>query len=199
MPVAYGVQATRDLDVQFRRARNGRATAADLKIRAARAFAEGVAVVSGTVARHGALLQPPRTAVSGGPQAGMSTVFTAVGLASVRRLVAQAATEAGLAGDALLDFVLAIQELMTNAVRHGGGWGRVRLRRVEDRLVCTVTDHGAGFPTQPDLSALPDVVAEGGRGLFLVRRLTHSMRVSSGPFGAAVTVTMELPRAAAGV
>jgi len=44
-----------------------------------------------------------------------------------------------------------------------------------------------------------NAVRRGGRDLRLVRRLTHSMRVSSGPFGAAVTVTMKLSRAAAGV
>ena len=197
--MAHGVRATYDLHVQMRRARDARAKAAELRARAARAFADGVAVVSGTVARHGSSLRPPRAAAGSGSPTSLSTVFTGVGLSSVRRLVMQVATAAGLTGDALPDFVLAVQELMTNAVRHGGGWGRVRLGRTENLLICTVTDYGAGFRADPASVDAPAAVAEGGRGLFLVRRLTHSMRVNSGRFGAAVTVTMELPGAATGV
>ena len=197
--MADGVRATYDLDVQLRRAREAREKATELRARATRAFADGVAVVSGTVTRHGSRLRPPRAAASSGSPTSLSTVFTGVGLASVRRLVTQVATAAGLTGDALPDFVVAVQELMTNAVRHGGGWGRVRLGCTGDVLICTVTDYGGGFRADPASSEVPATVAEGGRGLFLIRRLTRSMRVNSGPFGAAVTVTMKLPRAAAGV
>jgi serine/threonine-protein kinase RsbW len=111
----------------------------------------------------------------------------------VRHLVEQASHRAGLADEALRDFVLAVQELMTNAVRHGGGWGRLCLRRDGDLLICAVTDCGPGFAGDPARHGrLPAPDAHGGRGLFLAQQMTDNLHVSSGRTGVTVTVTMNL-------
>jgi anti-sigma regulatory factor (Ser/Thr protein kinase) len=98
-----------------------------------------------------------------------------------------------LVDEPLSHFVLAVQELMTNTLRHGGGWGRVRLRREGNLLTCTVIDHGPGFTGSfSHYGERPLESPEGGRGLFLARRLTKSFHVSSRPARTVITVTMEL-------
>ena len=52
--------------------------------------------------------------------------FTREDLALVRMFVAERATRAGFAGDRLSDLVLAVNELATNSMRHGGGRGVVQ-------------------------------------------------------------------------
>jgi PAS domain S-box-containing protein len=63
---------------------------------------------------------------------------------------------------------LVISELVTNAIRHGEGPIRLRLIRDEDRLLTEVTDASSASP-HPRHARDTD---EGGRGLFLVTRLS---------------------------
>jgi serine/threonine-protein kinase RsbW len=122
--------------------------------------------------------------------------FTAERLSGLRRQVRAQAQAAGLSGIALDGFVVAVHELATNAVRHGGGHGRLWLRSDGDNLLCDVTDEGAGFIDGVPVSAGPpptDVV--GGRGIMLVRALTDTLLFSDGPDGVTATVTVCLPAA----
>ncbi|MEH1056854.1 ATP-binding protein [Micromonospora sp. CPCC 206171] len=57
----------------------------------------------------------------------LSESITEVAVTRLRHAVAAAAGAAGLAGSTLEDFVLAVHELVTNVVRHGGGTGQLRL------------------------------------------------------------------------
>ncbi|WP_430285336.1 ATP-binding protein, partial [Salmonella enterica] len=41
-----------------------------------------------------------------------------------------------------------VHEVITNAVRHGGGAGRIRLWRDGPQLHCQVIDSGAGIPAE---------------------------------------------------
>ncbi|GAB1644146.1 ATP-binding protein [Krasilnikovia sp. MM14-A1259] len=75
----------------------------------------------------------------------MVSDFTAAALAGLRHAVRAGAARAGLRGDRLEDFIVAVQELATNAVQHGGGFGRLRLRQHDTTLLCEVSDHGRGF------------------------------------------------------
>lgn len=65
-------------------------------------------------------------------------------MTELRHSVTSCAHAAGLDGQRLDDFVLAVNELITNAVRHGGGQGWLRMWRHPGRLVCEVADHGRG-------------------------------------------------------
>lgn len=69
------------------------------------------------------------------------------------------------------DLQLLLSEVLTNAVRHGGGPEVLLALTPKAELLCVqVTDGGAGFvPTPRAMSAERD---EGGFGLFLVERLT---------------------------
>ena len=80
-------------------------------------------------------------------------------ITALRHAVASRAATAGLAGERLDDFVVAVNELLTNAVRHGGGQGRLALWRADDAVVCEVSDAGPGLPVPAERR--PD--AAGGR------------------------------------
>jgi serine/threonine-protein kinase RsbW len=125
---------------------------------------------------------------------GLAQNFTAEELAALRHAVHDSARACGLAGDALDDFVVAVHELATNAVRHGGGCGRIELRREDDTLLCDIIDHGTGFPDGvPARAGPPSPQTPGGRGLWLVQHLTDTMLITDTPGGVTVSVTACLP------
>lgn len=107
----------------------------------------------------------------------------------LRHSVTACARAAGLSGDRLEDFVVAVNELMTNAVRHGGGRGRVALWRAGDAVSCAVTDRGAGTSRPPVRPERPTGDVPGGWGLWLARRLTDEMWVESGAEGTTVRIS----------
>lgn len=117
----------------------------------------------------------------------LANSFTAASVTPLRHLLAAHVTAAGLSGHEAEDFVLAVHELVTNAVRHGGGAGQLDLRRHADRLTCAVTDYGRGVPALP--AALPDADEPGGRGLWLARELTAALTLTRRPDGLTATVS----------
>jgi anti-sigma regulatory factor (Ser/Thr protein kinase) len=123
----------------------------------------------------------------------ISEVFDQSRVTALRHTVASRAAAAGLAGERLDDFVVAVNELLTNAVRHGGGAGRVVLWRHDDAVICEVVDQGAGMgePWVPhDTRPAPDV--PGGWGLWLAGRLTDTFEVSSDAAGTAVRISSRI-------
>lgn len=109
--------------------------------------------------------------------------FTGEKITAVRRAVSRQAAGAGLAGDQLHDFVLAVNEIVTNAVVHGGGRGELRMWDNGQVLGCEVTDGGPGgvldAPTEP--------TPQGGRhGLRLARLLVDRLEVVESSGGTAV-------------
>lgn len=123
----------------------------------------------------------------------LSRSFTRAQVTAVRHAVTRLAAGCGLAGRRLEDFALAVNELVTNAVRHAGGQGRVRLWRTDDKLCCEVTDDGPGIPperVEPD--APPPTSAIDGRGLWLVSRLCDQVAIDTGPAGTTVRIVAAL-------
>lgn len=109
-------------------------------------------------------------------------------MTALRHRVASRAGHAGLSGDRLADFVVAVNELITNAVRHGGGAGHLRLWRNGEEVVCMVTDRGEGIPAGASY-ARPAPNDPGGRGLWLAAELTDTIEVTSGQDGTAVRIS----------
>jgi anti-sigma regulatory factor (Ser/Thr protein kinase) len=104
--------------------------------------------------------------------------------------VASTAAGAGLTGERLDDFVVAVNELLTNAVRHGGGNGMVSLWCNKGRVICEVTDRGAGLPARrPHQPERPPADQPGGWGLWLVGRLTDSLELKTGADGTTVRIS----------
>lgn len=81
-------------------------------------------------------------------------------------------------------------ELASNVARHTPGPATVVLERRGDELVLRVQDRGAPF-TPSD--AMPDLLAESGRGLFLIRALASDLRVEALDDGNRVTVVLPRP------
>ena len=116
--------------------------------------------------------------------------FTGADVTPLRHDLRRHAEAAGLHDDALDDFVAAVNELVTNAVRHGGGQGTLRLTFTVDTLVADVSDQGTGFGGELPVSAGPPPAdIPGGRGILLARLLTDTLMISDGPDGVTVTVT----------
>jgi anti-sigma regulatory factor (Ser/Thr protein kinase) len=84
-------------------------------------------------------------------------------------------------------------ELVSNVVRHAPGEISVGVEWEGDFPVLTVCDRGPGFELHPTLPE--DLLAESGRGLFLVQMFGDDLRVAPNPGGGArVSVTLRVPR-----
>jgi serine/threonine-protein kinase RsbW len=128
------------------------------------------------------------------PEQGLARDFTVEDLPSLRHAVHASAGASGLAGDALDDFVIVVHELATNAVRHGGGRGKIEMRADGDTLLCDIRDHGPGFPDGvPAPAGPPSPEVPGGRGLWLARHLSDTLLITDGPGGVTVSITACLP------
>ncbi|HYN93520.1 MAG TPA: ATP-binding protein [Pilimelia sp.] len=116
--------------------------------------------------------------------------FDRSGITDLRHAVAHCAAAAGLAGQALDDFVLVVNELATNAVRHGGGQGRLRLWRADGRIFCEIADRGSGIAAG-SASGLdrPPPLSAGGWGLWLAHQLSDHLSVSTSPGGTTVQIS----------
>ncbi|WP_320064242.1 ATP-binding protein [Micromonospora sp. RTGN7] len=120
----------------------------------------------------------------------LAEVITAGGVTALRHAVTASAGAAGLTDVALEDFVLAVHELVTNVVRHGGGSGELRLRRHGDLLTCEIADDGPGFG---DVRvALPAPNQVGNRGLWLAQQLTDGLEIHADGRGTMALVSARL-------
>ncbi|MER6947805.1 ATP-binding protein [Nonomuraea sp. NPDC000554] len=126
----------------------------------------------------------------------LCATFAGGRVAVLRRAVREHAAGLGLAGRRLEDFVLAVNEVVTNAVVHGGGGGRLRLWPRAGSLWCEVVDDGPGLPSGwtswTRASKPPPGLATGGRGLWLTCVLCDQVTIVSGPGGTRVTVAAVL-------
>ena len=130
---------------------------------------------------------------SGRAPDGMEQRFDAGNLVSLRSAVAAHGGALGLADGRVEDLVLVAHELATNAVRHGGGAGRLRLWRMNGSVFCEVADAGEGFQfPHPDRLRHPDLGTTGGRGLWIVARLVDRMQVDSGEAGTVALVAVRV-------
>ncbi len=110
----------------------------------------------------------------------LDQAFDRDSLVSLRSAVAAHASALGTPQETVEHLVLAAYELASNAVRHGGGRGRLRLAVAGGTLRCTVADDGPGFPDSAQAGrARPDPGASGGRGLWLARCVSGRLDVRS--------------------
>lgn len=115
----------------------------------------------------------------------------------VRQDVRSYAESAGLVDPALYNFVMAVNELITNALHHAGGDGQLRLWRSEGWLICQVRDGGPGIPTERlTVATRPPPGTIGGWGLWLVRQVCTAVDIDTGPTGSRITVRYPLSTAA---
>ncbi|NGM16252.1 ATP-binding protein [Verrucosispora sp. WMMA2044] len=121
----------------------------------------------------------------------LSTSFTLKDLARVRGEVEAASRRCGLDDDQVEDWITAVNELMINAIRHGGGRGTVRLLLVNDRMACEIGDCGPGFNIADYVPRRerPSLSSNGGMGLWVVEQMTKFLLLDSGPAGTTIRIT----------
>lgn len=128
-------------------------------------------------------------------------------LQSARAQVRACASHAGFGEDEAEDVVLAVHELAANAVRHGGGAGRLRVWNLAGALYCQVddgdlmasagpeADHGGLAVTEPkgspDRASMNSLPCEPGHGLWVVQQLADQMQSLSGPGGTSILVRFD--------
>jgi anti-sigma regulatory factor (Ser/Thr protein kinase) len=96
--------------------------------------------------------------------------------------------------DQIEDFLLAVDEMTSNAMRHGRPPVGLRLWIGPDRIVCTVADRGGGWddPFAGYGPAHGDDLSRGGMGLWLARQLCDHVDISADDDGARVRLTIKV-------
>jgi anti-sigma regulatory factor (Ser/Thr protein kinase) len=117
-----------------------------------------------------------------------------VDFAGLRRTVGAELATVDAPADLLDDFLLAIDEMTSNALRHGGPPVCLRLWIADDRLACTISDQGPGFddPFAGYGPAHGDDLSRGGMGLWLARQLCDHVDITTDADGTRVRLTLHL-------
>ena len=114
------------------------------------------------------------------PVSGLRSLSIEGGPPAIRERLATALRAAGIGRGRSLNFILAVDEVVDNAERHGGGLRSVRTAKVGEAFVCEVSDHGRGL-RDPLAGHLPPDPTSGRRsGLWLARQLTRRLEVLDG-------------------
>jgi anti-sigma regulatory factor (Ser/Thr protein kinase) len=102
--------------------------------------------------------------------------FDAESLGNLRQLLTTRAADAGLDARRANDLVLAVNEVATNSVRHGGGSGTLRVWMGTRWLVCEVVDPGR---IRDPLAGReqPGAEQDGGRGLWIANQVCDLVQV----------------------
>jgi anti-sigma regulatory factor (Ser/Thr protein kinase) len=117
-------------------------------------------------------------------------VFESDGLRALRQAVAEEATAAGLGAGRASDLVLAVNEVATNSILHGGGAGRLQVWRDGDSILCEVRDMGRLEDPLVGRSR-PAAEQTEGRGLWLVNQLCDLVQLRSSSKGNTVRIHMK--------
>jgi anti-sigma regulatory factor (Ser/Thr protein kinase) len=112
----------------------------------------------------------------------------------LRHAVGQVLSTLGGSPDLAEDLHLAIDEMSSNAVRHGGPPVRLRLWGSAQRVVCTISDRGPGMddPFAGYGPAHGTDLSQGGMGLWLARQLCDHVDVIDNGAGLTVRLTTAL-------
>ncbi len=120
--------------------------------------------------------------------------FAGEDLFELRQLVSSWATKEAMGEEANEELVLAVHEVATNSVRHGGGVGMLRLWRTADTLVCEIQD--AGYISDPlRARRAPGNEASASRGLWIADQICDLVEISSSPRGSQVRMHKRLAHA----
>jgi anti-sigma regulatory factor (Ser/Thr protein kinase) len=120
--------------------------------------------------------------------------FTENDLYTLRAAVSAHAHADSLAPGTVDSLLIIVGELSSNAIRHGGGAGVLRLWVAGDQLLCQVRDQGPGITDPHDAGREPVApTAAGGRGLWIVRQLCQDLTIDNTMTGAVVTAMIRLP------
>lgn len=116
-------------------------------------------------------------------------------LSYIRRDTVAFAKSAGMDDNRAYDFVLAVGEATTNAIKHAGG-GSGTLCRRDDSLVFVVSDEGSGIETLvlPEVALLGGYSTKGtlGMGYKTILTVADKVYLSTGSAGTTVAIEMKV-------
>ncbi len=107
------------------------------------------------------------------------------------------AAEAGFSSDLRDNLAIAVTEVVGNAIVHGNKQNPEKYVELEfdirsDRVIISVKDQGAGF--DPDCVAdclePENLLKESGRGIFILKSLTHNLAIHPSKNGTTVRMTI---------
>jgi anti-sigma regulatory factor (Ser/Thr protein kinase) len=120
--------------------------------------------------------------------------FDVDGLHELRSTLAAHASVLSVGEEQVGYLLVVATELATNAIRHGGGIGRLRMWHHDGTLYCQVSDHGPGIADPTAGTTPPDPRGtDGHRGLWICRNLAADLTITPNPDGPGVTVTAAIP------
>lgn len=115
--------------------------------------------------------------------------FAMSDLAGVRASVERHAVRAGLDPTRVEDLVLAVNEVVTNSVRHGGGAGVLRMWATDDSIIGEVQD--VGHIDRPLIGReQPTLDQTSGFGLWIANRVCDLVQIRTFPDGSVVRLHM---------
>jgi anti-sigma regulatory factor (Ser/Thr protein kinase) len=137
-------------------------------------------------------MSSPDPSATGSEVLAVDQLFDADGLYALRAALAAHASRLGAAPPVLDRLLIVVGELASNAVRHGGGSGRLRLWRTGTELRCQIIDQGSGMADPTAGSHPPGPMATSGRGMWICRQLCADLIIDSGNRGTVVTAVLSL-------
>jgi anti-sigma regulatory factor (Ser/Thr protein kinase) len=115
--------------------------------------------------------------------------FGAEPLTGLRAFVSRYAAGVGLGTERSGKLVLAVHEVATNSLRHGGGQGSLRIWQEDGAVICEVRDRGQ--LSQPLAGReRPADDRDGGRGLWLANQLCDLVQLRTFPTGTVTRLHM---------
>ncbi|MFG1876147.1 ATP-binding protein [Sphaerisporangium sp. NPDC049003] len=113
-------------------------------------------------------------------------------LPDVRDFAALQARRAGMVEGDIGDYLVAVNEVATNAVTHGAAKARVRVWCEGGDLLVDVHDDGHWIPGEAPGMIAPHDYSTSGMGLWVARRLTKKLTLKTGANGTNVVMRFKL-------
>ncbi|GAA3085030.1 ATP-binding protein [Streptosporangium carneum] len=115
-------------------------------------------------------------------------------LPDVRDFATAQAVQSGMSEEALADFLVAVNEVATNAVTHGHPTAKAVLRMwsVGRVLVVEIHDEGRWTPETPPGQTPPAPHATSGMGLWVARMVSSDIRFETGAAGTFITMSFKV-------
>ena len=135
---------------------------------------------------------PFATPLSAAPADADQLWFDTDSMNVVRGLVTHRAAAVGLAARRTQDLILAVNEMATNSVRHGGGSGVLRVWQEDDLLLCEINDEGQ--IDEPLVGRVRPAAGQiGGFGVWLANQLCDLVQIRTFATGTTIRLHTRIP------